>query len=162
MGDIVQTHNIAGVLDVLRASAAAAATAAGSGDATSTTGTTIDRMNLGGTGGQGAMPRSALFSIVYDATLASGKTLSLGYAVQDSVDNSTWTDYATATYAVVATGASGGSVAAGQLNIAVDLNSAKRYIRINTNPDLNASGTDTAVTRSVVALAGFARVPAPN
>ena len=150
-------HNIGAMIDVVRASAAAAALAGGTGDATTTTGTTLDRMAYGG-----SMPRSALFSVLYDATLASGKTLSIGYAIQDSADNSNWSDYQTATYAVVATGASGGSVAAGQLNIQCDLGSARRYTRINSNPDLNATGTDTAVTRSVAALGGFDRLVAPN
>ena len=157
MADIVIQKNIGAMVDIVRASAAASAVAAGTGDATTTTGSTIDRMGYGG-----SMPRSALFSVIYDATLASGKTLSMGYAVQNSPDNSTWTDYQTATYAVVATGATGGSVAAGEFNIQVDLNNASRYIRINSNPDLNASGTDTAVTRAVAALGGFDRLPASN
>jgi hypothetical protein len=157
MGDIVQTKNIGALIDVVRAGAAAAATAGGSGNTTTTTGATIDRMGYGG-----SMPRSALASIIYDATLASGKTLSLGYSVQNAPDGSTWTDYATATYAVVATGASGGSVAAGEFNIQVDLNNAQRYVRFNTNPSLSATGTDTAVTRAVLAIAGFDRLAAPN
>jgi hypothetical protein len=157
MADIVTQKNIGAMIDVVRASAAASAVAAGSGDATTTTGATIDRMGYGG-----SMPSSALFSVIYDATLASGKTLSIGYAVQHSPDNSSWADYQTATYAVVATGASGGSVAAGEFNVAVNLNNANRYVRINYNPDLNASGTDTNVTRAVAAIAGFDRLPASN
>ena len=158
MADMVNVHNIGAVVDVVRASAAASALAAGTGDATTTTGATIDRMGFS----NGSMPRSMLASVIYDATLASGKTLSIAYAVQDSADASTWADYQTAAAAVVATGASGGSVAAGQLNVQVDLNSARRYVRVNSLPDLSNTATDTAVTRSVVALSGFDRHPAPN
>src|SRR5882757_9490075 len=127
MADQVTQHNIGAIVDVMSASAAASALAAGSGDATTTIGITIDRQGLA----TGSMPRSALFAILFDATLAAGATLSLGYAVQDSADNSAWSDYQTAAAAVVATAGSGGSVAHGQLNIQVDLNSARRYIRIN-------------------------------
>jgi hypothetical protein len=63
---------------------------------------------------------------------------------------------------VVATGASGGSTAAGAYNIQCNLTSARRYVRINTSPDLNASSTDTGLTRSVAALGGFDRLAAPN
>jgi hypothetical protein len=157
MADQVTQHNIGAMIDAVYASAAATAVAAGSGDAATTTGTTIDRMGLAG-----AMPRSALFCTLFDATLASGKTLSVGYAVQDSADGTTFADYQTATAAVVATGANGGSVAAGKLNVQCDLNSARRYVRYNTFQDLNATGTDTSVTRSVAVLGGFDKLPSPN
>lgn len=158
MADQITQHNIGAIVDVVYASAAASAVAAGTGDATTTTGTTIDRMGFS----NGSMPRSALASFVYDATLASGKTLSIAYAVQDSADGSTWADYQTAAGSVVATGPSGGGAVKGVLNIQVDLNSARRYVRVNSNPDLNASGTDTAVTRSVWVMGGFDRLAAPN
>lgn len=150
-------HNIGFLVDALYASAAAAAVAAGSGDAATTTGKTIDRQSLGA-----SMPRSALFSTLYDATLASGKTLSLAYAVQDSADGVTFADYQTGASAVAATGPSGGGAVAGQFNVQSDLNSAKRFIRYNTAQDLNATGTDTSVTRSVAVLGGFDRLPSPN
>lgn len=159
MSNIALQRNIGAFVDCVRASAAASAVAAGSGDATTTTGTTIDREALS----NGATPESALFSLIYDATLASGKTLSVGYAVQDSADNSAWADYQTpAASVVVATGASGGSVAAGQFNVQANLRSARRYVRFNSFPDLNNTATDTAVTRAVAVLGGFDRLPSPN
>lgn len=153
----VTQHNIGFLVDALYASAAAAATAAGTGDAATTTGKTIDRQALGA-----SMPRSALFSTLFDATLASGKTLSLAYAVQDSPDGTNWSDYQTGASAVVSTGPSGGGAVAGQFNVQSDLNSARRFVRYNSAPDLNATGTDTAVTRSVAVLGGFDRLPSPN
>lgn len=157
MGDQVTQHNIGAIVDAVYASAAAAATAAGSGDAATTTGKTIDRQALGS-----SMPRSALFSTLFDATLASGATLSLAYAVQDSPDGTNWSDYQTGASAVVATGPSGGGAKAGQSNVQCDLNSARRYVRFNSFQDLSAAGTDTSVTRSVAVLAGFDRLAAPN
>jgi len=158
MADIVTQHNIGALVDAVYASAAAAAVAAGSGDAATTTGKTIDRMALGS-----SMPRSALFSTLFDATLASGKTLAIAYAVQDSADGTNWSDYQTSAAAkVVGTGPSGGGAVAGQFNVQCDLNSARRYVRFNSNQDLNATGTDTSVTRSVAVLAGFDRLPSPN
>lgn len=156
MAGIVTQRNIAQMGVLKRLSAAAAATAAGTGDATTTTGTTIDRFSLV----SGSMPFSASFAVIYDATLGSGSTLSIGYAVQDSADNSSWSDFQTATYAVVATGASGGSTAAGELEIAVNLLNARRYVRLNFNPDLSRGATDTAVARAVGFFGGFDDLPA--
>lgn len=156
--DIIDVHNVAAVGVTKRLSVHATATAASTGDATSVTGITIDRAGFS----NGGRPRSALMSVLYDATLASGKTLSIGYAVQDSEDGTNWSDYLTATYATVATGASGGSNAKGAFNIPVDLGSARRYVRLNFNPDLNASGTDTAYAQAAGFFAGFDRLPAPT
>ncbi|HLY04263.1 MAG TPA: hypothetical protein VKR31_00800 [Rhizomicrobium sp.] len=157
MGDIVQTKNIGALVDIQRCSDHATSTAGGSGDATTVTGLTIDRAGFS----SGSLPRSALFGVLYEATIASGKTLSIGYAVQHSLDGSTWTDYQTATYAVVSTGASGGSTNKGTWNVACDLNSAYRYVRFNYNPDLNASGTDTSYSDAAGVFGGFDRLAAP-
>jgi hypothetical protein len=159
MSNIALQRNIGAFVDCVRASAASAATAGGSGDATTTTGTTIDREALS----NGSMPDSALFSLIYDATLASGKTLSVSYSVQDSADGSTFADYQTpAASVIVATGASGGGVVAGQFNVQANLRSARRYVRFNSFPDLSNTATDTAVTRAVAVLGGFDRLPSPN
>lgn len=158
MSGIVQERNIGALGDLVRLTDQATAIAAGTGDATSVTGISIDRAGFG----NGSPPKTALMGILYEATLGSGKTLSLGYAVQDSADNSTWADYQTATYAVVATGASGGSVVKGQLNIQVNLTSARRYVRLNYNPDHNATATDTSYSNGVGFFAGFDRLAAPN
>lgn len=155
MSDIVLQHNVGALGSLKNLSAAAAATAGGTGDATTTTGTTIDRA---GDFLEGSMPLSAALAALFDATLASGATLSIGYAVQDSPDGTNWSDYQTATYAVVATGPSGGGAVSGQLEIDVDLGSARQYVRLNTNPNLSAAGTDTAVTRSAGFFAGFDRL----
>lgn len=157
MADIVLQRNVGGLGDLVRLTDHATQVAAGSGDATSVTGITIDRLGFS----TGSMPATALMGVIYEATLASGQTQSLGYAVQHSADNSSWSDYQTATYVVVATGASGGSVAKGQWNVAVNLTSAKRYVRFNYNPDLNRAGTDTAYTDGVGFFAGYDRLAAP-
>lgn len=156
---IVTQRNIGALGDLVRMSDHGTSTAAGSGDATTVTGLTIDR---GGFSGGALMPDSALMSVIYEATLASGKTLSIGYAVQDSADNSSWADYQTATYVAVSTGGSGGSTNKGQFNVQVNLTSARRYVRFNYNPDLNATGTDTSYSDAVGFFAGFDRLAAPN
>lgn len=153
--NIVLQKNVAALGALIRATVAASAVAAGTGDATSVTGLTIDRFNSAG-----GLAQSAEFGVAYEATLASGATLSIGYAIQDSADGSTWADYQTATYAVVATGPSGGGAVGGLLSITADLSSAKRYTRLNFRPDLSAGGTDTAVARGIGFLAGFDRLPA--
>lgn len=154
--NIVLQKDVAGIGALLRLSLPSTATAGGAGDATSVTGVTVDRFSLGG----GSLPLVANLGVAYEATLASGATLKFGYAVQDSADNSTWTDYQTATYATVATGPNGGGAVAGVFDIgSVSLSTARRYIRLNYNPDLSAANTDTAVARAIGFAAGFDRLP---
>lgn len=155
--NIVLQKDIAALGALLALSAASAATAGGTGDATTVTGRSIDRFSLGG----GSMPQDLNPAVVYEATLASGATLRFGYAIQDSADGSTWADYQTATYsAAVATGPSGGGAVFGTFDIgSVSLTSARRYVRVNYNPDLSAGATDTAVARAVGFFAGFDRLP---
>ena len=156
--NIITQHNIGALGDLVRLTDHSTATAGGSGDATSVTGNTIDRMGFS----TGSMPRSALMGVLYEATLASGATLSLAFAVQDSPDGTNWSDYQTVASAVVATGPNGGGAVKGSANIQVDLNGARRYTRLNYQPDLSASGTDTAYADGVGFFAGFDRLVAPN
>ena len=155
MSDIVVQANIGSLGALKRLSAAASATAASTGDSTTTTGATIDRAAFS----SGGMPSSGVFGVVWDTTLATDKTLSVGYAVQDSADGTNWSDYLTATYAVVATGSTAASALSGVLEVNVDLRSARRYVRLNSAVDLSATQTDTAVSRSVGFFAGSDRLP---
>ncbi len=147
--DITQKHNVASYGALKKLAAANAVTAGGSGDATQVTGITIDRMSAFQ---NGSMPGSAVFAVVGETTLASSQTLTIAYTIEHSSDNSTWSTYQSATAATVAT-------ATGDVNfeIAVDLNSAHRYVRLKYTPDLSASGTDTAALRAVGWFAGFDR-----
>lgn len=157
MADNVTQHNIAALGDLVRLSDHSTAVAAGSGDATTVTGITIDRAGFS----TGAMPQSGLFGVAYEATLTSAKSLSLGYAIQDSADGTNFSDFQTATYATVVTG-SATTAFKGCWNVAVDLAAARRYVRFNYIPDLSASGTDTFYADAVGFLGGFPRLPAPN
>lgn len=157
MADIVLQRDIASLGALLRLSAGSAATAAGSGDATSVTGVTVDRMGFGNGSPAGVLNAG----VAYEAVLASGATLSIGYSIQDSADGTTFADYQTATYAVVATGPSGGGTKVGVFDLgSVNLSSARRYVRMVYNPDLSAAGTDTASFRAIGFAAGFDRLPA--
>lgn len=147
--------NIGGAIKLVRASAAATATAGGSGDAAAVTGVIIDRAELG-------WPKSAVFGVPFTATLAAGATLSLAMTVQDSdaanLDGAA--TYATRANAVVATGPSGGGTVTGMVELDVNLEGAKRYVRLNFTPDLSAANTDTAALGSAVAAFGGAnRLP---
>jgi hypothetical protein len=154
--ELVLTRDVESLVTLKRLSAAASATAGGSGNSTTTTGVTIDR----GQWSQG-MPKSLDAIVAYEATLATSKTLSIGYDIQDSPDGSNFSDYQTATYAVVATGSTAASAAAGEFKISASLTSARRYVRLNFAVNLSATQTDTAVARAVGAFAGFERNPAP-
>lgn len=155
MSDIVLQRDVGSLGALRRLSAASAATAAGAGDASTTTGATIDRFGFS----SGGIPNSLAAGIPFDATLASGQTLSFGYDVQDSADGANWSDFQTATYAVAATGPSGGGAVSGTFEFGVNLGSARRYVRLNYATDLSATGTDTAVARAVGFFAGFDRLP---
>jgi hypothetical protein len=157
MTDQVVSKNIGALVTVRAGSGSNALTAAGTGDNTTKSGIAIDREALG----VGSLPLSMVAGALFDATLASGKTLSVAITVSDSADNSSFASYATETAVVVATGPSGGGAVSGQHNLPVNLSSARRYIRVDHLPDLNATGTDTAITRAVAVLAGFDRLASP-
>lgn len=157
MSYIVQIHNIGAYVAERVASAPLAFTAAGAGDNATFTGIAIDRESFAG----GSLPDSALFAILFGATLASGATLTVAVGVQDSADNSAWSDYATQAAQTAATGPSGGGAVNGQVPFPVNLGSARRYVRANYKPDLSAAGTDTCVAIAAAALGGFDRLAAP-
>jgi hypothetical protein len=152
--EIVLAKDVGSLGVLKRLSAASSATAGGTGDSTTTTGVTIDRFGFS----KGGLPGSLSAAIAWEAVLATSKTLSFGYAVQDSADASTWADYQTATYAVVATGSTAASSLAGEFEVSVNLGSARRYVRMNYATDLSATQTDTAAARSVGFFAGFDRL----
>lgn len=156
MGDIVTQRNIAALVASRRVADHGTSTAGGTGDATTITGLTIDRAGFG----NGSLPLNADMAVDYEATLQSGATLSLGYAVQDSADGITWADYQTATYTTASTGASGGSTNKGTFPISVYLGSARRYVRFNYSPDLSSAGTDTSYSDAQAVFAGFDRLAA--
>lgn len=156
MADIVLQRDVGSLGALKRLSAAASATAAGTGDSTTTTGVTIDRMGFP----SGSMPNVLAAAVAWEAVLATGKTLSIGYAAQDSADGTNWSDYQTATYAAVATGSTAASALAGEFEVTVNLTSARRYVRFNFAEDLSATQTDTSAARAVGFFAGFDRLPA--
>src|SRR5260221_7896679 len=130
--EMVLAHNIGALVTARNGSTANALTAAGSGDNTTKSGIAIDREAVSAT--SGSLPRSMVASVLYDATLASGSTLSVTITVSDSADNSTFAAYASENATVVATGPSGGGVVSGQHSLAVDLGSARRYLRVDHVP----------------------------
>jgi hypothetical protein len=157
MTDMLVSKNIGALVTVKNGSTNNTLTAAGTGDNTAKTGVGLDRQGLGA-----GMPMSMVASVLFDATLASGSTLTTIITVSDSADNSTFAAYASEAAAVViATGPSGGGVVSGCHSLAVDLSSARRYVRVDHVPDLTRAGTDTAITRAVAVLAGFDRLAAP-
>ena len=145
IGDLVVVRNAAGP---------AAALAGGAGDAAAVTGTIIDRAALG-------WPQSAVVCLPYTATLAEAKTLSIASVIQHGAESdlSDADTLATVASGVQATGGSGGSTEAGQVEVNVSLAGAARYVRVNFTPDLSATGTDIARVAAVVVLGGATRLP---
>ena len=180
MANISAQKHIGDIITVKALSKSLAWTAGGASDAATWTGNTIDRESFS----NGSMPKTLDADVFFDATLGSGNTLSLTYAVQTSDDGSSWTDYATTAAVVVATGVSGGGViqGVGRLTLSsadspsianatnipgqtpapsIGLSNARRYVRLNVIPDFNRAGTDTGVIAGVGVFAGFDSVQAP-
>jgi hypothetical protein len=135
---------------IARGAAHTAATAAGAGDNSAVTGATIDLSAQ-------YFPRELLVCFSYTTTLAAGKKLFLkSMVVQHDTDSAMGTaaTYATLeddTGTAIATHATGGTVT-GTKVYEVDLGGAKRYIRVNYTPDLDASGTDTAQVECLLSM----------
>ncbi len=134
------------------------ATAAGTGDATEVDGEDIDREDA----------LSASFVISAQSVLTATKTLVLKATVQDSPDGSTWTDVAAAlqpegaanSTILTQTGEAGGSTERDVYKHDIDLSSLDRYVRIQLLPELDATGTDTAIVTAVCVLGGLTTIPA--
>jgi len=132
-------------------------TAGGAGDNTAVTGVSIDRGAIG-------MPLSAVLDIAWEATLGAAATLTLkDVKIEQSADGSNWDATAYKSFTdpgVVATGPGGGGTVRGVTKLAVDLQSAKQFVRVKHTPDLSAANTDTAKTVPVWNFAGQDRLPA--
>jgi hypothetical protein len=175
MADIVLQKNIGALIDLKPLTPVLSWTAGGASDSVTWTGTSLDRGGfVGGPLSVGEMPLSMDVDIYYSAKLASGATLSLSFDIQDSADNSAFSDFATEASLVVATGPSGGGTVYGVQRMVVsntnaptgmpgiDLTGARRYIRLLTVPHLSAGGTDTGVIGAIGVFAGFDRLAAPS
>ena len=122
-------------------------TAAGSGDATEANGTSIDTLSLPGD------PTSVVFMIPVRAVLADGKTAVITANLQDSADNSNWGDI-TSPAVLMTLISTGGTTELGVAKLGFDLTKARRYIRIQVTPDLNAASVDTATVGNGIAVFG--------
>ena len=151
--DQVISKNIGAVISARNGSTSNPVTAAGAGDNTTKTGIVIDREKM-------SMPESALVGALVDATMASGNTLTVALTVLDSADGTNFSTYQTFAAITALTGISGGGAQSGQVSAAVNLSSARRYVRVDHVPDLSAAGTDTALTRAVAVLGGPDHLPA--
>lgn len=123
-------------------------TAGGSGDNTQIKGEAIDRLKFFVT----------QVAVNYNATLSASETLSLnGFKLQhsDTTTDGDFVDYVTlADDGVIATETGKGTVI-----VNVDLDGAKKYIRVIYTPDLSATDTDTATIFSTMVLAGGESYP---
>ena len=90
----------------------------------------------------GALANSAILSFSYTPGLAAAETLSLTMSIlhDDETGGSYTSTVAILPKTVIKTGA---STAADVYSINVDLSGYKRFLKIETTPDLGASGTDT-------------------
>jgi len=125
-------------------------TAAGTGDNTKVTGETIDRK-----GSSGSLPDSGVLAIGWQTALTNTKTLSFAVELQESSDGSSWDTAEVVQALTVVKTATSSTTYHGVTEYTIGLSSRKRYIRFNITPDLNASGTDTAVYAAVFSMSGY-------
>lgn len=110
-----------------------------------------------------AFPQSAQVCFPIRAVLASGHTLTLLPAVQDSdtdVDGA-YAAYGDAMTAQVLTANDDGSAIETELRVNVDLSAAKLFVRFNITPTLSTSGVDSARLMGVAAMVGGDRLASP-
>lgn len=154
MADIVLQHNVASYIKPLNAVDPVVVTAGATTNYAYKTGNTIDRF--------AELPAnylSADFIVPYKATMAAGKKATIKQKVEDSADGSSWAAYGPAEVSTVigSTGATGSQTVRGALALAVDLGSARRYVRFDLQPILSATATDTLDVAGVAALSGADR-----
>jgi hypothetical protein len=138
----------------------ATATAAGGGDGVARNGIAIDRF------AHAQLFNACKFQVPIVAVLTATKTAVVTLKCQDSADDSSWADYVFSAAgdvdpaSVTLTGGAGGTTERAVLALNVDLVGARQYIRAVVTPELNASGTDTAVTSGICNLGGGPDLPA--
>ena len=132
-----------------------AAVAAAGTDNVKVTSVAIDRVDPT----TGGMANSAVLAFHYTPGLSAGETLSLTVSVlhDDASGGSYASSVAVLPKAIIKTGA---STAADVYTINLDLSGYKRYLKIETTPDLGASGTDTVRGGTTLTLMGFDVQPA--
>ena len=125
-------------------------TAAATEDGVEVTGSAIDRQGYD----------SCVLAITALAKLAATKLLSLGVKYQDSADNSTWNAAVVMQASTtLLTGGGGGTTEEGEVELGLNLRGLERYVRFNITPDLDATGTDTAIWSAVCVLGGKEATP---
>ena len=132
-----------------------ALTAGGAGDNTEVNGASVDRK----TGG--VLRHNATLVILHRSVLAAAATLSISVQLQDSPDNTNWTDFGDAhNLGVVSTGGGGGSTEIDVEEIVLSVAGAERYIRAQVTPNLSAANTDTSGVAAIWMLSGGDKTPA--
>lgn len=139
--------------------------AAGTGDNSEVNGSTIDRYVNDSDASDGIF-ESVVFAITARAVLTDKKSLTLKATLQESADDSTWTDAAAtlqpggaADSTVLTLTSSGGTTETGIYKLSVNCASLARYVRIQVHADLNASGTDVADVHAVAIKGGAGSLP---
>lgn len=151
----ISMKNAGALCRVENAGDMAAATAGAGSDNVKVTSVAIDRVDPT----TGGMANSAILAFHYTPGLAAGETLSLTLTVlhDDASGGSYASSVAVLPKTVIKTGA---STVADVYQINLDLSGYKRYLKIETTPDLGASGTDTVRGGTTLTLMGFDIQPA--
>ena len=127
----------------------------------------IGSLTAGGVGDNTAINGNSFYAgtygsgkilVVYTATLAATKTLSLKVELKHSEDNVTFISV-TIKDGVIATGGAGGSTETGVFEYDFNREKLGAYVKVTVTPDLNAANTDTATVAFVNVYDGGAANP---
>lgn len=148
-------HDIGSYLNVAPGVASTAQTA---GSTAAANGKTFDRR------AQSDRGQSVMIVGSIQATLASGETAALTLKLQDSANDSDWTDFGSASAAIQTHDAAGGAISnvANTVKHTVDLVNARRYVRAVITPTLSKTQTDTCVFYGFLVLGGAETIPTAN
>jgi hypothetical protein len=128
-----------------------------------TAGTTYDAVKVTTTTGIDRKGyESAKYCAMFTAALASGKKLqgSLEISSCDTVGGSYDSAVPLFTTSTMSTGGSGGTTNVEAYGFDIDLAPYKRFIKFGFTPNLDATGTDTAVISTMAILGGADILPA--
>ena len=139
MGSSVQ-QDIGAMIDGVTgmvAKAPALIVAGGAGDNVLRVGSIIDRQSF----------YSCVLTVAAEAALADGETLSLAVQIEESTDGSSFDTPEVLQASTILLSSSGGTNEIGVLEIDVNLNVRKQFVRFGVTPDLSRGATDTAAVQ---------------
>jgi hypothetical protein len=124
-------------------------TAGGADDGVEKDGVGIDRQDF----------YSGVLAVPIEAVLTESATATVSVTIQESADNSSFSDIDNQPDDLVLTGGTGGSTETGILEHDLDLKALDQYVRAQITVTMSEASGDTAVYGAALALGGSVKKP---